>query len=261
MGYSECAIRIRALPLAFISNGLNFLQKITAQVPNVFLIRATAEHISGKLTLEELRMKLYTSPGACSMADHIVLEWSGKPYTSVIVSREERATPDFRLLNPAGAVPVLEEDGWSLTQNAAILNYIADKTPEAKLGGDGTPRGRAEVNRWLGFLNSDMHPAFKPIFGTTDYLEDKATIEKTHDNARKQLRKLFERVDAQLGKHDWLAGTRSIADPYLFVMLRWAKSVKVDLSGLDNLKKFEQRMRADAGVQRVLKAEGVDQVA
>lgn len=207
-------------------------------------------------------MKLYTSPGACSMADHIVLEWTGKPYTAVIVSGEERATPDFRLLNPAGAVPVLEEGDWSLTQNAAILNYIADTYPAAKLGGDGTPKDRAEVNRWLGFLNSDMHPAFKPMFGTTDYLEDKATIEKTHDNARKQLRILFERVDAQLGKHEWIAGDyKSIADPYLFVMLRWAKGTKVDLSGLGNLKKFERRMRADAGVQRVLKAEGIDQAA
>lgn len=207
-------------------------------------------------------MKLYTSPGACSMADHIVLEWTGKPYTTVIVSREQRATPDFRLLNPAGAVPVLEDDGWSLTQNAAILNYIADKFPDAKLGGDGTPKGRAEVNRWLGFLNSDMHPAFKPLFGATNYLDDKAAVAKTHDNARKQLRNLFERVDAQLGKHDWIAGDRkSIADPYLFVMLRWAKANKVDLSGLDNLPKFEQRMRADAAVQRVLKAENIDQAA
>lgn len=207
-------------------------------------------------------MKLYTSPGACSMADHIALEWSGKPYTTVIVSRAERATPDFKLLNPAGAVPVLEEDGWTLTQNAAILNYIADKYPDARLAGDGTPRARAEVNRWLGFLNSDMHPAFKPLFGATDYLGDKATIGKTHENARKQLRVLFERVDAQLGKHDWIAGDRkSIADPYLFVMLRWAMGAKVDLSGLDNLRKFEQRMRADKGVQKVLKAERVDQAA
>jgi glutathione S-transferase len=157
---------------------------------------------------------------------------------------------------------VLEDDGWTLTQNAAILNYIADTCPEAKLGGDGSAKGRAEVNRWLGFLNSDMHPAFKPIFGTTNYLEDKATIEKTHDNARKQLRKLFERADAQLGQHDWLAGDhKSIADPYLFVMLRWAKGTKVDLSGLDNLAKFERRMRADPGVQKVLKAEGIDQDA
>ena len=206
-------------------------------------------------------MKLYTSPGACSMTDHIVLEWIGQPYTAHIVSRDERATPEFRQLNPAGAVPVLEDGDWVLTQNAAILNYLADKFPEARLGGDGTPKGRAEVNRWLGFLNADMHPAFKPLFGATNYLGDKTAIEKTQDNARKQLRGLFERCDAQLGKHDWLAGTRSIADPYLFVMLRWAKGLKVDLSGLDNLAKFEQRMRADADVQKVLKDEGIDQAA
>ncbi|MBS0432843.1 MAG: glutathione S-transferase N-terminal domain-containing protein [Proteobacteria bacterium] len=206
-------------------------------------------------------MKLYTTPGACSTADHIALEWTAEPYTTQIVSREERGKPEFRKLNPAGSVPVLEEDGWVLTQNSAILNYLADRFPEAKLGGDGTPKGRAEVNRWLGFLNSDMHPAFKPIFGTTNYLEDKAVIEKTHDHARRQLRAMFERVDERLGKHDWLAGARSIADPYLFVMLRWAKNVKVDLSGLENLKKFEQRMRADAGVRKVLKDEGLDQAA
>jgi len=72
-------------------------------------------------------MKLYTSPGACSMADHIVLEWIGKPYTAQIVSREQRATPEFRKLNPASAVPVFEDGDWVLTQNVAILNYLADK--------------------------------------------------------------------------------------------------------------------------------------
>lgn len=202
-------------------------------------------------------MKLYTSPGACSLADHIVLEWIGKPYTAQIVSRDDRASPEFRKLNPAGAVPVLEVDGWALTQNSAILNYLADVAPETHLGGDGTPRGRAEVNRWLGFLNADMHPAFKPLFGTTAYLEDEAVVDKTREHARKTLRGLFERADAQLGEHDWLAGARSIADPYLFVMTRWARGVKVDLDGLDNLKRFEQRMRADPGVQKAMQAEGL----
>src|SRR5690242_16504119 len=167
----------------------------------------------------EIAMKLYTSPGACSMADHIVLEWIGRPYTAQVVNREQRATPEFRKLNPAGAVPVFEDGDWVLTQNAAILNYLADIFPESGLGGDGTPKGRAEVNRWLGFLNADMHPAFKPLFGSTKYLEDEALIEKSHEKAREQLRGLFGRADAQLSGRDWLAGTRSIADPYLFVML------------------------------------------
>jgi glutathione S-transferase len=206
-------------------------------------------------------MKLYTSPGACSMAAHIVLEWIGRPYTAQIVSKDERGSPAFRKLNPAGAVPVLEQDGWILTQNAAILNYLADTNPDAGLGGDGTPKGRAEVNRWLGFLNSDMHPAFKPLFGSTDYLGDPSMIEKSRDNARKLLRSLFVRVDRQLGDHEWLAGTRSIADPYLFVMVRWARGAKVDLSGLENLKKFAQRMRADPGVHKAMGAEGLDKAA
>ena len=172
-------------------------------------------------------MKLYTSSGACSMADHIALEWIGKPYTAQIVNSEQRATPEFRKLNPAGAVPVFEDGDWVLTQNSAILNYLADKFPESKLGGDGTPKSRAEVNRWLGLLNADVHPTFHPLFGTANYLGEEAAG-KMKDAARKKLRGYFERLDAQL-------------------------------SGFHNLEAFEQRMRADKAVQKVLKDEGVDQ--
>ena len=203
-------------------------------------------------------MKLYYSPGTCALADHIVLEWIGKPYELVLVSREERKEPAFLKINPAGAVPVYEEDGWRLTQNAAILNYLADRFPESKLGGDGTPRSRAEINRWLAIINSDMHPLFKPFFGSVAFLEDPALIEKAQDNARQLLRTYFERVDAQLKGRDWLVGTRSIADPYLFVLLRWAKPQKVDLSGLENLARFERNMRADASVRKALKEQGID---
>lgn len=205
-------------------------------------------------------MKLYYTPGTCSLADHIVLEWIGKPYEVQRVSREERSQPAFLELNPAGAVPVLDDGGWLLTQNAAILNYLADLNPAAKLGGDGTPKGRAEVNRWLALVNSDMHPAFKPFFGGAAFLEDHPDlVEKAKDNARKTLRTYFERVDAQLAGRDYLVGTRSIADPYLFVLLRWAKPQDVDLSGLDNLARFERTMRADPGVRKALKEQGLDQ--
>lgn len=204
-------------------------------------------------------MKLYSFAGSCALATHIVLEWIGKPFEVKMVVKDDLHTPEMLKLNPNHQVPILDDGGWTLVENAAILNYLADKFPEAKLGGDGTPRGRAEVNRWLAMVNSDVHPAFKPLFGATSYLEDPAMIEKSHANARKVLRKYFEEFDAQLATHDWLAGTRSIADPYLFVVLRWARGVKVDLSGLDNLKKFEQHMRADGGVQRALKTQGLDQ--
>lgn len=204
-------------------------------------------------------MKLYSFPGSCALGSHIVLEWVGKPYTLELIQKADLDKPELRKLNPNHTVPILVEDDWVLYENAAILNYLADRFPEAKLGGDGSAKGRAEVNRWLAVINSDVHPAFKPLFGATDYLGDEDAIEKTRANARKRLRAYFERLDQQLQGRAWLAGQRSIADPYLFVMLRWAKALKLDMSGLDNLAGFEQRMRADAGVQKALKAQGLDQ--
>ena len=202
-------------------------------------------------------MKLYYSPGACSLSDHIVLEWIGQPYEAVRLSREQRQTPEYLAINPAGAVPAFEEDGWVLTQNAAILNYLADRFPEARLGGDGSLRGRADVNKWLAMANADIHPAFHPLFGAPAYLEDPVLIERSKQAARDKLRVLFERVDRQLAGRDWITGSRSIADPYLFVVTRWALAMEVDLSGLDNLHRFFDHMLADPGVQRALQEEGL----
>ncbi|PBJ82959.1 glutathione S-transferase [Lysobacteraceae bacterium NML93-0399] len=201
---------------------------------------------------------LYTKPGACSLADHIVLRWIGAPFEARVVDATQMKEPPFLILNPAGAVPVLVEGDWVLTQNAAILGYLADTHPEAGLGGDGTPQGRAEVNRWLALLNTDLHPAFHPLFGSTKYLGDADVIDATRTQAMQKIRGYYERLDAQLAGRDYLVGTRSIADPYLFVTLQWAKRLKLDLSGLDNLHAFEARMRADAGVQAALAAEGLD---
>lgn len=201
-------------------------------------------------------MKLYYTPGACSMADHIALEWIGKPYEAERISKDQRKSPEYLKINPAGAVPALQVGDWVLTQNAAILNFLADSFPESGLGGDGSPKSRAEVNKWLSFANSDIHPAFHPLFGLTGYLGDEGA-EKTKDAARKKLRGLFERADQQLAGNDWLTGSRSIADPYLLVVTRWAKATGVDLSGLDHLDRFVKNMEADAGVQKVLKDEGL----
>lgn len=205
-----------------------------------------------------MTMKLYYAPGACSMSDHIALEWIGQPYTAQKMTKEGLKSPDYLKLNPAGAVPVLEIDSWPLTQNVAILNYLADSFPEAHLGGDGTPKGRAEVNRWLSFLNADVHPTFHPLFGTTGFL-DEAAAEQTKEQARSKLRELFGRADAQLQGRDWLANnTRSITDAYLFVVLRWAKAMNIDLSGYDNLARFSERMLADSAIQKVMAEEGLD---
>lgn len=202
-------------------------------------------------------MKLYYLPGACSLADHIVLEWIGQPYEAHRVAREELGSADYLRISPSGCVPALQEpDGWVLTENVAILNYLADKYPLAGLGGEGA-RGRAEVNRWLGFLNSDLHPLFKPVFRPERFIDDEDAQEKLRGRAIVRLRAYYERLDAQLQGRDWLTGTRSFADPYLFVVLRWAVAKGVDLSGLDNLARFQQRMLEDAGVKAAMQQEGL----
>jgi len=201
-------------------------------------------------------MKLFTKPGACSLADHIALRWAQLPFDLQVLDAAAMKAPAYLALNPAGAVPVLQVDDWVLTQNSAILTYIADIAPAAQLAGDGSARGRAEVQRWVAFLNADLHTAFHPLFGSTRYLEDAATIARTQEHARERLRTLFARVDAHLATQDWLAGAqRSIADAYLFVTLRWARALKIEHGA--HLQRFFERMAADPQVQAALQAEGL----
>lgn len=203
-------------------------------------------------------MKLYYMPGACSLASHIVLEWVGKPYETHKLSREELKAPDFLKVNPLGAVPALVDGDWSVTQNAAILEYIAEQAPQSKLLGDGSARSRAEVRRWVGFINSDIHKTFSMIFGAQRFLTEEGAQKELAGSASKLLTKLFGQLDAQLAGKPYLTGDApSIADAYLYVVLRWAHAKEVDLSGLDNLAAFFKRMEADKAVQAALKAEGL----
>lgn len=202
-------------------------------------------------------MKLYYISGACSLAGHIVLEWIGAPYEAIAIARDQLRSPEYLRINPSGQVPVLQDDdGWQLTENVAILSYLAERFPSAALAGNEL-RGRAEVLRWLAYLNSDVHQAFKPLFNPQRFIADETTHAELQANARTRLRGMFERLDAQLADRDWLAGTRSIADPYLFVVQRWAKGKGVDLAGLGHLERFARRMREDAGVRAAMKAEGL----
>lgn len=202
-------------------------------------------------------MKLYSSPGACSTADHIALEWTGGQFEVQVVTRDQRQSPDYLAINPTGQVPTLVDGDLVLTQNAAILGYIADTWPQAHLAGDGSARQRAEANRWLAFVNSDLHPSFKPIFGPTRYIVDASQHDAVKEQARRNVRTLFERANAQLAGRQWLAGFRSYADPYLYITLRWAANTGIDLAGLDNLVAFKQRMEADPGVRAALQSEGL----
>lgn len=203
-------------------------------------------------------MKLYTKPGACSTADHIALHWTGGAFEVQIMDGKDLKSDWFRAVNPSGSVPTLEDGDFVLTQNAAILGYIADCYPDARLGGDGSARQRAEVARWLSFVGSDIHPGFLPLFHPGRFIADSSQHEALQQGARSHLRGLFERADARLGAHDWIAGFRSVADPYLYITLRWAQHTRVDLEGLEHVAEFRRRMESDDGVRAALEAEGLD---
>ncbi len=202
-------------------------------------------------------MKLYSKPGACSTADHIALQWTGQPFEVELLDKDTLKAPAFLAINPAGSVPAVVDGDFTLTQNAAIMGYIADTYPQAGLAGDGSARQRAEATRWLSFVNSDLHPAFSPLFSPSKFIGDASQHAAIRAAAHARLRGLFERANAQLEGRQWLAGFRSFADPYFYITLRWAAGAKVDLGGLDNLTAYRQRLEADPGVQAALQAEGL----
>ncbi|CAM5791731.1 hypothetical protein CCAE64S_02848 [Castellaniella caeni] len=202
-------------------------------------------------------MKLYYFPGACPLVTHIVLEWIGKPYETERLTREQTKEPAYLALNPTGAVPTLVDGDFVLTQSAAILDYLAELHPEAKLMGD-TPRERAEARRWLSMCNSDIHRTFGLVFGAPYFSGgDEAVAKVLVAKGIEKLKSFFAIVNERLKGRDWLAGHRSVADPYLFVLLMWADAKQVALPGMEELRKFQQRMQADPGVQAALKAQGL----
>lgn len=203
---------------------------------------------------------LYYARGACSLAPHIVLEWIGAPFKAV---RVDYGSPELLAVNPAGAVPTLrEDDGWLLTQAGAILDYLAQKHPEAGLSGGEGLRDTAETHRWSSFFTGDMHPAFWPIFMpyryTTDKAEaaQKATVEAGQKLVHKQMAVLNSRLDGR----DWILGpgqgARSVIDAYAFPMIRWGmKVLPGGLADYPHVIALHDRLAADPGVQAVLARE------
>lgn len=202
-------------------------------------------------------MKLYYFPGACPLVSHIVLEWIGQPYETERLTREQTKEPAYLKLNPVGSVPTLVDGDFVLTQSAAILDYLAELHPEANLIGDDA-KARAETRRWLSFCNSDIHRTFGIVFGA-EYFSggDAAIAEVITAKSIDKLLSFFKVANDRLKGRDWLTGQRSIADPYLFVLLLWCDVKQIDLSGLDELQRFKANMQQDAGVQAALKAQGL----
>lgn len=200
-------------------------------------------------------MKLYYSPGACSLSPHIVLREAGLPFEPVLASTKTHKLQDgtdYYTINPKGYVPLLELDsGERLSEGPVIVQYIADQVPEKGLAPAAGTMARYRLLEWLNFITSELHKGFSPLFNPAVPEEAKAVF-------RKKLVDRFTWVDAQLDGRDYLMGNAfSVADAYLFTVASWAPHVGVDITGLSRLGAFMARMRERPAVQAALKAEGL----
>jgi len=198
---------------------------------------------------------LYYAPGACSLAPHIVLAWIGAPYN---VKRVTLGSSDILAVNPAGAVPTLEDDGFVLTQAGAILHYLARKHPEAGLGGESTLKGEADIGRWSSFLTGDLHPSFYPVFMPDRYTiqTDSAALKATQEAGLGLVRKRLRILNDHMAGKDWILDRRSVIDAYSFPMIRWAiTTLPEKLHDFPNLQALHDRVVADETVKFVLAVE------
>jgi glutathione S-transferase len=200
-------------------------------------------------------MKLYYSPGACSLSPHIVLREAGLPFTLALASTKTHKLADgtdYYGINPKGYVPLLELDsGERLSEGPVIVQYIADQVPDRKLApANGTMAGY-RLQEWLNFITSELHKGFSPLFSPTTPEDYKPVI-------KDRLVGRLKWVNEQLEGRQYLMGdTFTVADAYLFTVVNWTQFVGIDISGLANLGAFMGRMRARPAVQEALKAEGL----
>jgi len=200
-------------------------------------------------------MKLYFSPGACSLASHIALLEAGLPFTTEKVDLGKKLTAsgaDFRAINPKGYVPALELDGGGvLTEGPAILQYIADQAPAGQLAPAAGTIGRYRVIEWLNFIGTELHKNFSPLFNST-------ASEDMKSAARTSLAHRFGYVARMLEGREYLSGDQfSVADAYLFTVASWSGFVGFDLSDWPLLQAYLARIAARPAVQQALGDEGL----
>ena len=193
-------------------------------------------------------MKLYLTPGACSLADHIAMQEAGLVFDRVRVELQTKHTEDggdFNEVNPKSYVPALVlDDGQLLTENVAILNWVAERAPKLALGGE---LGRIRLIEMLAFIATELHkPFIRCFFPTSD-----AEKQVTEEIIRKRLGFVAGRLEG-----DYLFGSEfSVADAYLYVMLRWAQMKQLDLP--EPLPAFFDRVEARPAVRQALRHEGL----
>jgi glutathione S-transferase len=202
-------------------------------------------------------MKLYYSPGACSLSPHIVSREAGIPLELIRVDTKTHKTQDggdYYQVNPLGFVPALIlDDGEMLTEGPAIVQFLADQKPDSGL----MPKGRARyhVLEWLNFVTSELHKQFTPLFKPN-------TPDAYKTIVKEGLVKKFALLDEKLKGKSYLTGeTFTVADAYLFVVTNWARLHQIDIAQWPNLHAFMERVKARPAVQEAMKAEGLIQTA
>lgn len=201
-------------------------------------------------------MKLYYSPAACSLAAHIVLREAGLPVELVKVDIGNHTLEDgtdYYTINPRGYVPLLElDDGTRLTEVTAIVQYLADLAPEARLIPPAGSIDRVHVQEWLTFVSSELHKAFSP------WLWHKETAESTQKNVKERLARHFAELDRLLARQPYLMGDRfSVADAYAYAIVNWANFLMISLKPYPALAAFLARIAARPRTEQALIAEGL----
>lgn len=200
-------------------------------------------------------MKLYHSPGACSLSVHIALRESGRSFETVMVDLAKHRTADgadFYEISPRGYVPLLQlDDGSRHTEAASLLQYVADLDPaQALIGASGTPRRLAVVEA-LTFVSTELHKVFSP------WLWHKETADSTRQAVKDKLALRFKELDAHFARQEYLAGAYSVADAYAFAILNWTNFLGMSLAAYPQLQAYLQRVSQRPAVQAALRAEGL----
>jgi glutathione S-transferase len=200
-------------------------------------------------------MKLYYSPGACSLSPHIVANEAGIPLELVKVdtkTKTVRKEGDYWDVNPKGYVPALElDDGAVLTEGPAIVQYLADSRPDAGLAPANGTFERVRLQEALNYVTSEIHKAYSPLFNPD-------VLPAVREERLAYLRKRYALIEKQLEGRQYLLGERfTVADAYLFVVTNWARGVKLDLSAFPNLLAFQKRIGSRKAVVAAMRAEGL----
>jgi glutathione S-transferase len=200
-------------------------------------------------------MKLYYSPGACSLSPHIIACEAELPIELIKVDLESKQTEtgeDFRQLNPNGYVPVLIlDDGNRLTEGPAIVQYLADLAPDKKLAPPAGTFERYQLQQWLNFISTEIHKSFSPLFNPV-------APEAAKQLAIDILMTRLETVAEHLSSRSFLLGENfSVADIYLFVTLSWGQYVNIDISRWPALARYADKISVRPAVQKAMKEEGL----